>query len=108
MVLKVWICCCSNEWNDPKKALKLPTLLEGEPLSICLEATEEEQAGFGTMKEKIITKMVPIAFSSLQESHNHKMLLGEAVSPYMFELKRLLEQAMTELAKEARDQLLTY
>ena len=64
---------------DLKKALKLPTLLEGEPLSIWLEATEKEQAEFRTMKEKIITKMVPIAFLSLQEFNNRKMLLGEAV-----------------------------
>ena len=28
------ICCRANEWNDAKKARKLPTLLEGEPLSI--------------------------------------------------------------------------
>ena len=41
-------------------------LLEGKPLSIWLEVTEEEQAEFRTMKEKIITKMAPIAFSSLQ------------------------------------------
>ena len=80
------ICCRTNEWNDAKKALKLPTLLKGGPLSIWLEATEEEQAEFGTMKEKIITKMVPIAFSSLQEFHNRKMLPGEAVSPYLLEL----------------------
>ena len=46
------ICCRANEWNDAKKARKLPTLLEGEPLSIWLEATEEEQAEFRTMKRK--------------------------------------------------------
>ena len=81
------ICCRVNEWNDAKKAWKLPTLLEGEPLSIWLEATEEEQTEFRKMKEKIITKMAPIAFSSLQEFHSRKMLPGEAVSPYLFELK---------------------
>ena len=50
------ICCCMNKWNDAKKALKLPTLLEGEPITIWLSVTEEEQAEFRTMKEKIITK----------------------------------------------------
>ena len=84
------------------KALKLPTLLEGEPLGIWLEATEEEQGTYGTIKEKIITKMVPMAFLSLQEFHNRKMLLGETIPLYMFELKRLLGQAMARLAKEAR------
>ena len=102
------ICCRANEWRDAKKALKLPTLLEGEPLSIWLEATEEEQAVYETMKEKIITKMAPMAFSSLQEFHNRKMLPRETISLYLFELKRLLDQAMTGLAKEARDQLLIH
>ena len=95
------ICCRANGWNDEMKALKLPTLLEGEPLGIWLEATEEEQGVYGTMKEKIITKMAPMAFSSLQEFHNRKMLPGEAIPLYLFELKRLLGQAMAGLAKEA-------
>ena len=77
-------------------------------MSIWLEATEEEQAEFGTMKEKIITKMAPIAFSSLQEFHSRKMLPGEAVSSYLFELKRLLDQAITGLASDARDRLLIH
>ena len=81
------VCCCANAWCDETKALKLPTLLEGEPLSIWLEVTEEEQAVYETMKQKIITKMAPIAFSSLQEFHNRKMLQGETVSLYLFELK---------------------
>ena len=37
------ICCRANGWNNKMKALKLPTLLEGEPLGIWLEAIEEEQ-----------------------------------------------------------------
>ena len=78
------ICCHANKWNDAKKTLKLPMLLEGEPLSIWLETKEEEQAEFGTMKEKIITKMAPIAFSLLQEFPNCKLLPGEAVSPTCF------------------------
>ena len=98
------ICCQANEWNDAKKARNLPTLLEGEPLSICLEATEEEQAEF-RIKDHY-QNMVPIAFSSLQEFHSHKMLPGEAVSPYLFELKRLLDQAIMGLANDARDRLL--
>ena len=36
------------------------------------------------------------------------MLPGEAVSPYLFELKRLLDQAITGLANDARDRLLIH
>ena len=52
--------------------------------------------------------MVPMAFSSRQEFHNGKMLPGEIIPLYMFELKRLLGQVMAGLAKEARDQLLIH
>ena len=34
------ICSHANEWNDTKKALKLPTLLEGEALA---ELTDDDQ-----------------------------------------------------------------
>ena len=62
-----WFCrfeiyCRANGWNDEMKALKLPMLLEGEPLGIWLEATEEEQGVYGPM---IVTKMTSMAFSSL-------------------------------------------
>ena len=36
------ICSRANEWNDNKKALKLPTLLEGEALAVWVELTDEE------------------------------------------------------------------
>ena len=49
-----------------------------------------------------------MAFSSLQEFRNRKMLPRETISLYLFELMRLLDQAMTGLAKEARDQLLIH
>ena len=77
-------------------------------MSIWLEATEEEQAVYETMKEKIIRKMAPMGFSSLQEFHNRKMLPKETISLYLFELKRLLDQAMTGLAREAHNQLLIH
>ena len=39
------------------KALKVPTLLEGEALASWLELTEEEQADFKTLKKKLIAKL---------------------------------------------------
>ena len=37
------ICCTANEWNAATKALKLPTLLEGEALAIWLELSDDDQ-----------------------------------------------------------------
>ena len=39
------ICCRANGCNDEMKALKLPTLLEGEALAMWMELSEEEQQG---------------------------------------------------------------
>ena len=36
------ICCSANWWNNELKALKLPTLLEGEALAVWLELSEEQ------------------------------------------------------------------
>jgi len=52
--------------------------------------------------------MAPMAFVSLQEFHNRKLLPGETIPLYLYELRRFLEQAMAGLAKEARDQLLIH
>ena len=35
------ICAAANQWDGAKKALKLPTLLEGEALAIWLELSTE-------------------------------------------------------------------
>ena len=48
------------------KALKVPTLLEGEVLASWLELTEEEQADFKTLKKKLIA---PLPFTALEKFH---------------------------------------
>ena len=39
------ICCRANTWDEEKKALKLPTLMEGEALTIWLKLTKELEVG---------------------------------------------------------------
>ena len=45
-LLRFDICSKANGWNAAKKALKLPTLLEGEALAAWTELTEEQQADY--------------------------------------------------------------
>ena len=59
------ICSTANGWNDEQKALKLPTLLEGEALALWFELAEEEQKDYKTTKEKLVMKMKPPGFISL-------------------------------------------
>jgi len=64
---KYKICCDVNGWDDDMKAKKLPTLMEGEAFAIWLELTTEERASYTTSKTKIITRMAPVRFVSLDD-----------------------------------------
>ena len=57
----------ANEWGDKLKAKKLPTLPEGEALAVWLELTTEQQGTYQTAKSKIVERMAPVHFVSLDE-----------------------------------------
>ena len=102
------ICSRANGWNNATKALKLPTLLEGEALAIWLELGEEEQGDYASAKEALVKTMMPMEFVSLDDFHRRKLRPGEALSVFVHAMKKLLEQAMPSLDKLARDQLLLH
>ena len=102
------ICCSANDWNDATKALKLPTLLEGEALAVWLELSEETQKSYSEAKKQIIAKMAPQSFVSLDDFHKRRLHPGEPISVYVHELKKLLDHAMPTLDTGARDQLLLH
>ena len=97
------ICCKANAWDDAKKALKLPTLLEGEALAVWLELSEAEQADYKIAKD---SKLTPVAFVSMDEFHKRKLRPGEPLSIFVQDVKRLLLQAMPDLDQGTRNQLL--
>ena len=70
--------------------------------------TQDEQKNIATAKEKMIQKMAPTRFISLEKFQKRKLLPGEAISLYLHELKMLLDQAMPELAAEAQQQFLVH
>ena len=102
------ICCKANAWNDATKALKLPTLLEGEALATWLELGDEKQATYTEAKKGMLEKMTPAEFVSISEFHNRRLRPGEALSVFVHELKQLLTRAMPKVEGEARDQLLLH
>lgn len=105
---KFEICSDANGWDGAKKAKKLPTLLEGEALAAWMELTEEEKRDFGVVKEKLIRKLAPLEFVSLEQFQKRAIFPGESIGMYLYELKRLLRQAMPELAEDASQQLLIH
>ena len=79
------ICAAANQWNAATRALKLPTLLEGEALAIWLELSTEQKADYAVAKEHLTTKMAPTEFVSLEEFHSRKMRPGEAIALYLYD-----------------------
>ena len=102
------ICSRANEWNDAKKALKLPTLLEGEALAVWVELTDDEQKDYAVTKKKIIDAIMPMQFVSLDDFHKRMLMPGESLSMYVHQLKQLLNQAMPDISADAREQLLLH
>ena len=102
------ICARVNGWEAATKAIKLPTLLEGEALAIWLELTQEQQEDYRAAKKEIEKAMVPMGFVSLDDFHRRKLRPGEAISLFVHDLKKLIDQAIPNMEKEARDPLLLH
>ena len=66
-----------------------------------MELSTESTADYATAKKSLISKMAPTEFVSLEEFHSLKLRPGEAITLYLHDLKRLLKQAMPELAAAA-------
>jgi len=105
---KYEICCDANDWDDAMKAKKLPTLLEGEALAIWIELTTEEKASYTTSKAKIIARMAPVRFVSLDDFRARKLNPGESLPVFLHELKVLSRKAMPDAEAATRNQLVIH
>ena len=56
------ICAKANGWDAAVKAVKLPTLLEGEALAVWLDFTKEEQSDYSVTVDKLKWKLAPMRF----------------------------------------------
>ena len=102
------ICAKANGWNDATKAVKLPTLLEGEALAVWLDLTEEQQTDHSATVGELKKKLTPSGFSSLEAFHTRKLQPGEALSLFVQDLKQKLQHAMPDIGNAARNQLLLH
>ena len=96
------ICAKANGWEAATMATRLPTLLEGEALVIWLELSTEQQGDYGVAKEEIEKAMKPMGFVSLDDFHRRKLRPGEALSVFVPDLKKLIDQANPDMAKETK------
>ena len=73
-----------------------------------LELNEDEQKRYEDAKAKIIERMSPVQFVSIDGVYRRKLLPGEPLSVFAHELKRLMDQAMPDADAGTRKQLLTH
>ena len=102
------ICAKANGWNVAAKATRLLTLLEGEALAIWLELSGEQQEDYGVAKGEIEKAMRPMGFIFLDDLHYRKLRPGEPISVFVHDLKKLIDHAIPNMEKEARDPLLLH
>ena len=62
----------------------------------------------GKRKRRFLKSYFPQAFVSLDGFHKRRLHLGEPISVYVHEMKKLLSPAMPELVGGPRDQLLLH
>ena len=60
------------------------------------------------VKSKLIIKLAPLEFVSLEEFQKRAIFPGESVGMYCYELKWSLRQAVSELSHDASKQLLIH
>ena len=102
------ICSAANKWNDGTKAVKLPTLLEGEALATWFSLDEEDQKNYDEAKAKLIKILSPTEFLTLDQFHRRKLAPGEPLSVFVHDLKKLIQHAMPTIPHEVRDQMLLH
>ena len=88
-----------------EKALKLPTLLEGEALAIWLALDEDVQKEYDQVKAKMVKSLLPTEFLTLEQFHQQKLIPGES---FLYDLKKLLQHAMPDVTADVRSQLLLH
>ena len=97
-----------NDWDDTVKARKMPTLLEGETLAVYLDLSEDEKKDYKVARQKLIDRLAPMKFTSLDEFHARKLHPGESLLVFLHMLKRMLTQPMSESDAATQQQLLRH
>ena len=86
----------------------MPTVLEGEALAVWLELAPEDQRDYKTAKKKITARISPMRFVSLEDFNVRRLLPGESLSVFMYQLKWILIQAIPMADVGTREQLLLH
>ena len=70
-----------------------------------MELSKDQQKNFDAVKNEIAERIIPEVFATLDEFHKHRLLPGES-SLFVYELNKLLDQAIPSIDATACEQLL--
>lgn len=73
-----------------------------------MDLSKDEKDVYETAKQRLIGKLTPALFVTLNKFHQRKLQPGEALSVFVHHLKKLLGQAMPDLDAAAHNQLLLH
>ena len=107
------VCAAANEWDDPRKLLRLPTLLRGRAWAIFDALSDEEKDTYTHLKEALLRSLNPDTeedrLSAREELARRRFREGqESVDELARDIEKLLDKSSPGLPAEIRDSELRY
>ena len=107
------VCAAANEWDDPRKLLRLPTLLRGPAWAIFSALSDEEKDTYANLKQALLGSLSPDTeedrLCAREELAHRRFREGqESVDELARDLEELLDKASPERPLKVRDTELRY
>ena len=98
----------TNGWTVEQKSLKLATRLQGEALIAYKDILMVDRKNYEIVKAALQRALIPEEgkFIAMDTFHKRSLFPSESVQIYVYELKKLINIAPSDLATEAKEQLL--
>jgi len=101
------VCATVNGWNDPKKLLRLPTLLKGRSWAVYDSLREEDTDSYEHLKAAILRRLCPdteedrlVARKRLSQRCLRE---SESIDKLTCDLEKLLEEVSPGLPNELQE-----
>ena len=98
----------ANGWTVEQKSLKLATRLQGEALIAYKDIPMDDRKNYEIVKAALQRALIPEEgkFIAMDTFHKRSLFPSESVQIYVYELKKLINRALPDIATEAKEQLL--
>uniref|UniRef100_A0A5S6R1E0 CCHC-type domain-containing protein n=1 Tax=Trichuris muris TaxID=70415 RepID=A0A5S6R1E0_TRIMR len=102
------ICADANCWNSQTRALRLPTLLDGEAFMVYNSLEAETRGSYTELKRALCSALQPGAGEAPAYAafERRRMEPGETVRQFVYSLRLLCERAFPNVSSRAREAIL--